>query len=50
MYELALPPEMEVLDIIPHGASLWTRTAEIKTKQADGSKLSFFLKVYYFQN
>ena len=50
MYELALPPETEVLDITPYGASLWTRTAEIKTKQADGSELSFFLKVYFFQN
>ncbi|KAL8713850.1 MAG: hypothetical protein Q9220_001995 [cf. Caloplaca sp. 1 TL-2023] len=31
--------------ISPHGASYWTRTAEIETKQADGTPRSVFLKV-----
>ena len=40
-----LPEGTEIKSIGAHGASYWTRTAEIKTKQADGSSRSFFLKV-----
>ena len=40
-----LPPGTEVEGIYPHGASYWTRTAEIATRKADGSPLFFFLKV-----
>ncbi|KAM0795981.1 Fructosamine kinase-domain-containing protein [Usnea florida] len=40
-----LPPGCKVKGITPFGASYWTRTAEISTVQADGSDLSFFLKV-----
>ena len=29
----------------PHGASYWTRTAEIETVQADGTPVSYFIKV-----
>jgi phosphodiesterase/alkaline phosphatase D-like protein len=32
-------------DIIPHGVSFWTRTAQIVASQEDGSPVSFFLKV-----
>ncbi|SLM39144.1 Protein kinase-like domain [Lasallia pustulata] len=35
----------QIKSIGPHGASYWTRTAEIETEQEDGSALSFFLKV-----
>lgn len=44
----ALPSGTIVIEILPHGTSYWcgwTRTSEIHTKQADGSELSFFLKV-----
>jgi protein-ribulosamine 3-kinase len=40
-----LPQGTEVIGAFPHGASYWTRTAEIETQQADGSDLSFFIKV-----
>ncbi|KAJ5519085.1 hypothetical protein N7453_001507 [Penicillium expansum] len=40
-----LPPGAEIDGICPHGASYWTRTAEISTRMADGSSPSFFLKV-----
>lgn len=40
-----LPPGSKIKGIAPYGASYWTRTAEIPTVQADGSELSFFLKV-----
>ncbi|TVY68624.1 Protein-ribulosamine 3-kinase-like protein [Lachnellula suecica] len=40
-----LPHGTQVESISPYGASYWTRTAEIQTIQADGSALSFFLKV-----
>jgi len=40
-----LPLESKIISIKPFGASFWTRTAEIKTLQADGSPLSFFLKI-----
>lgn len=40
-----LPRGTQVQGISPHGASYWTRTAEIVTEQADCSPLSFFLKV-----
>ncbi|KAH0563490.1 hypothetical protein GP486_001941 [Trichoglossum hirsutum] len=40
-----MPPMSRVEGISPHGASYWTRTAEIQTTQEDGSPLSFFLKV-----
>ena len=43
--ESELPYGSHVKSIFPHGASYWTRTAEIKTEQADGTPLSFFLKV-----
>ncbi|KAK0516454.1 hypothetical protein JMJ35_001057 [Cladonia borealis] len=40
-----LPGGLEVLSIIPHAASYWTRTARIGTMQTDRSILSFFIKV-----
>lgn len=40
-----LPKCSQIKGIYPHGASYWTRTAEIQTEQADGSPQSFFLKV-----
>ena len=43
-----LPEGTQITSISPHGASYWTRTAEVQTKQADGSPQSFFLKVSYF--
>ncbi|KAE9378604.1 hypothetical protein N431DRAFT_553040 [Stipitochalara longipes BDJ] len=41
----ALPEGTRIKGIFPHGASYWTRTAEIRTEQVDGSPRSFFLKV-----
>ncbi|TAQ88368.1 hypothetical protein B7494_g3317 [Chlorociboria aeruginascens] len=46
--EAVLATGTQVKSLRPHGYSYWTRTAEIKTVQADGSELSFFIKV--FQN
>ena len=40
-----LPPGSKVTSIVPFGASLWTCSAEIPTMQADGSEMSFFIKV-----
>ena len=40
-----LPPGTRIEGIYPHGASYWTRTAAIKTSQADDTKQTFFLKV-----
>jgi hypothetical protein len=40
-----LPEGSISIGIYPYGATYWTRTAEIQTRQADGSQLSFFLKV-----
>jgi protein-ribulosamine 3-kinase len=40
-----LPQGTQIIGAFPHGASYWTRTAEIETQQADGSELSFFIKV-----
>lgn len=40
-----LPEGSIVKNIRPYGASYWTRTAEIETRQPDGADLSFFLKV-----
>ena len=40
-----MPEGTKISSISPHGASYWTRTAEIATQQADGSQVSFFLKV-----
>jgi protein-ribulosamine 3-kinase len=40
-----LPQGTQIIGVFPHGASYWTRTAEIETQQADGSDLSFFIKV-----
>ncbi|PMD62260.1 uncharacterized protein K444DRAFT_610362 [Hyaloscypha bicolor E] len=40
-----LPRDTVVEDIRPHGASYWTRTAEISTHMADGTPRSYFLKV-----
>ncbi|KAF2162552.1 hypothetical protein M409DRAFT_27174 [Zasmidium cellare ATCC 36951] len=34
-----------VLDTVPHGASVWSRTARIDTEQADGSQRSFFIRL-----
>ena len=45
-----LPLGTTILGIYPHGSSYWcgwTRTSEIETEQADGSELSFFLKVSF---
>lgn len=43
-----LPQGTQIIGAFPHGASFWTRTAEIETHQADGSELSFFIKVCIF--
>ncbi|KAL8811067.1 MAG: hypothetical protein Q9200_002095 [Gallowayella weberi] len=40
-----LPQGSQVKGIFRHGFSYWTRTAEIKTEQANGTLQSFFLKV-----
>ncbi|KAL4968577.1 Fructosamine kinase-domain-containing protein [Aspergillus stella-maris] len=40
-----LPIGLTVVGIYPHGASYWTRTAEIKTTNARNDAVSFFLKV-----
>ena len=45
MQQAELPHGSDVKGIYPSGASYWTRTAEIQTQQADGSSMSFFLKV-----
>lgn len=47
---VALPPGSVVEDIVPHGASYWTRTAEISTRAQDGSPRSYFLKVSYYSS
>ncbi|PQE15600.1 Fructosamine Ketosamine-3-kinase protein [Rutstroemia sp. NJR-2017a BBW] len=44
------PPGTEVESISPHGASYWTRTAEISTLLADGTPRSYFLKVSQGEN
>lgn len=41
------PPGTEIESIRPHGASYWTRTAEVSTRMADGTPRSYFLKVSY---
>lgn len=43
--KVELPQDSQIKGISPCGASYWTRTAEIKTEQVDGTQLSFFLKV-----
>lgn len=43
-----LPDGSQVKGIFPYGASYWTRTAEIQTEQTNGTPLSLFLKVDYF--
>ncbi|TVY48641.1 Fructosamine-3-kinase [Lachnellula occidentalis] len=40
-----LPSSTKIESIRPHGASYWTRTAEISTQMADGKPRSYFLKV-----
>ena len=40
-----LPYGFHIKGIRPYGSSYWTRTAKIETEQADGTSLSFFLKV-----
>ena len=40
-----LPQGSQVKGIYPYGASYWTRTAEIRTEQADKTEFSYFLKV-----
>ncbi|KAG8529000.1 uncharacterized protein KY384_006689 [Bacidia gigantensis] len=42
-YLLKLPEGTQVVGAFPHGASYWTRTAEIETQQVDGSSMSFFV-------
>ena len=42
---IGLPQGTRIHAISPHGSSCWTQTAKIQTEQADGSPLSFFLKV-----
>ncbi len=43
--KVELPSGSRIKGISPCGASYWTRTAEIKTEQVDGTQPSFFLKV-----
>lgn len=40
-----LPDGSIVEAIVPHGASYWTRTAEITTQLSEGTPASYFLKV-----
>ena len=42
------PQACNAIGIFAHGASYWTRTAEMWTEQEDGLKLSFFSKVFVF--
>lgn len=42
--------DIQIIGAFPHGVSYWTRTAEIETQRADGSELSFFIKVYYISS
>ncbi|EJT74841.1 hypothetical protein GGTG_08679 [Gaeumannomyces tritici R3-111a-1] len=41
-----LPEGAEVHRIIPHGDSLWGRTAKLETLHPDGRKMLYFLKVH----
>lgn len=43
--DLELPKDSRVVSISPYGASHWTRSAEIKTIDSTGDKVSFFMKV-----
>ncbi|CAF9912236.1 MAG: hypothetical protein HETSPECPRED_000883 [Heterodermia speciosa] len=45
-----LPPGTRIEGIYPHGTSYWTRTAAIKTSQADNRKQTFFLKVSHHES
>lgn len=40
----ALSSGTEVDDIVPHGISYWSRTAEVSTRDRDGTPRSYFLK------
>ena len=40
-----LPPGIQILGTIPHGASFWSRTAKIEAEQEDGTPIDFFMKV-----
>jgi hypothetical protein len=40
------PPGAQIKGTFPPGASYWTRTTEIRAQQADGSSMSFFIKIY----
>ena len=44
-YLQELPPEIEVLEITPSGASAWVQTVRIRTRQKDGSVKDYFKKV-----
>ena len=43
---LELPPETEVLEIIPSGESAWVQTVRIRTRQKDGTSKDYFKKVH----
>ncbi|PMD15266.1 hypothetical protein NA56DRAFT_710202 [Hyaloscypha hepaticicola] len=45
-----LPPGSEVLSVKGHGASLWTRSARVDTKLAEGTLKSYFLKTRFSAN
>jgi hypothetical protein len=45
--ESEFPPGTEIEGIRPHGASYYTRTAEVSTRMADGTPRSYFLKESY---
>ena len=46
-YHVELPPGSEVLEITPSGASAWSQTARIRTRQKDGTSKDYFRKVQH---
>jgi len=45
---VALPDGLQIIAVIPSGASAWCETFRIDTKLADDTEKHFFIKVYTF--
>jgi hypothetical protein len=45
---LELPTGSSVIGISSHGASYWTRTAQIRTLDHEKNEVSYFLKVSHY--
>jgi protein-ribulosamine 3-kinase len=45
-YSPEMPPGTTIKGIHAHGASYWSRTAEIQTLKNDGSPQSYYIKVF----